>query len=95
MAAGPRYIASTRTAQRTPLPTALLLLLAFLLRLLPSNGRCLQSHYLATALYSCIFRDRCLATDIHATIFLFLYTSFRKVDHLSSSGISKESLLAR
>jgi hypothetical protein len=28
MAAGSRYIASTRTTQRTPLPTALLLLLA-------------------------------------------------------------------
>jgi hypothetical protein len=48
-ASGPRYIDSARTAQRTLLPTALLLLLACLLWLLPSNGSCLHSHYLATA----------------------------------------------
>jgi hypothetical protein len=49
LAADPRYIASTRTAQRTLLPTALLLLRACLLRPLPNNGHCLHSHYLATA----------------------------------------------
>jgi hypothetical protein len=32
MAAGPRYIASARISQKTPLPIALLLLRAFLLR---------------------------------------------------------------
>jgi hypothetical protein len=42
------YIASARSAQRTRLPIALLLLCACLLRPLPSNNRCLQSHYLAT-----------------------------------------------
>jgi hypothetical protein len=45
-AAGPCYIDSARIAQRTPLPTALLLLRACLLRPLPSNAHCLQSHYL-------------------------------------------------
>jgi hypothetical protein len=49
MEAGLRYTASTRTAQRAPLPTALLLFRAYLLRLLPSNCRYLQNHYLATA----------------------------------------------
>jgi hypothetical protein len=48
MAAG-LCIASTRTAQRTPSLKTLPLLLACLLQSLPSNGRCLQSHYLATA----------------------------------------------
>jgi hypothetical protein len=46
MATGPRYIASARTARKTPLPTALLLLRACLLR--PSRA-CLQSRSLATA----------------------------------------------
>jgi hypothetical protein len=41
--------ASARTGQKTPLPTDILLLRAFLLRQLPINGRCLQNHYLATA----------------------------------------------
>jgi hypothetical protein len=50
MTVGPRYLASERAAQRTPLPTAFLLLLACLLRPLPGNRRCLQSHYLATAI---------------------------------------------
>jgi hypothetical protein len=48
MTPGPRYISSARTAQRTPLPTALLLR-ACLLRPLPSSDHCLQGHYLATA----------------------------------------------
>jgi hypothetical protein len=39
MAAGPRYIASAWTAQKIPLPTALLLLRACLLWPLPNNGR--------------------------------------------------------
>jgi hypothetical protein len=46
----PRYLASARTAQRTSLLTALLLLRTCLLGPLPSNCRCLQSHYLATAI---------------------------------------------
>jgi hypothetical protein len=50
MAAGPRYIASARTTQTTPFPTALLLLRACLLRQFLSNDRCLESHYLATAI---------------------------------------------
>jgi hypothetical protein len=49
MTAGPRYIASVRTAQRTPLP-ADLLFRAVLLWPLPTTGRYLQSHYLATAI---------------------------------------------
>jgi hypothetical protein len=44
MAAGSRYIASTPTIQRTPLPTVV----ACLLRPLPSNDRCLQNHHLPT-----------------------------------------------
>jgi hypothetical protein len=47
IAAGPRYIASAPTAQRTALPTALLLLHACLLRPLLSNDHCLQNHYVA------------------------------------------------
>jgi hypothetical protein len=39
-AAGPRYISSAQTAQRTP-PTAVPLLRACLLQPLPSNGHCL------------------------------------------------------
>jgi hypothetical protein len=35
---------------------------------LPSNDRCLQSHYLAMLLYSCLVRCRCLATGLHTTI---------------------------
>jgi hypothetical protein len=50
MAAGPCYIALVQIAHRTPFPAALLLLRACLLRPLPSNGRCLHSHYLATAI---------------------------------------------
>jgi hypothetical protein len=50
MAAGPRFIALERTAQRTPLETALILFRTCILRPLPSNGRCLQSYYLATAI---------------------------------------------
>jgi hypothetical protein len=45
MAADPRYTASERRAQRTPLTIAPLLLRACLLRKLPSNDRCLLSHY--------------------------------------------------
>jgi hypothetical protein len=42
------YIASSRTAQRTPLPTVLLVLHLCLLRPLPSNSLCILSHYLVT-----------------------------------------------
>jgi hypothetical protein len=48
MAAGPPYITSGRTAQRTPLPTAFILLHECLLYPLPGNCRCLESHRLAT-----------------------------------------------
>jgi hypothetical protein len=44
IAAAPRFMASTRTAQKTPLTAVILLLLECVLRPLPSNGRCLQSH---------------------------------------------------
>jgi hypothetical protein len=44
----PVYI-SVRSARKTHLPTALLLLCAWLLRRLPSNYRCLQSHYCVVA----------------------------------------------
>jgi hypothetical protein len=50
MTAGPRYIASARTAQKTLLPTALLLSRSCVLRPLSSNGRGLQSHYLVTVI---------------------------------------------
>jgi hypothetical protein len=43
------YIVSARTAQRTLIPTCLLLLCAWLLQGLHSHGRCLQKLYLATA----------------------------------------------
>jgi hypothetical protein len=49
MTAGPHYITSTRIAQRTLPPIALPLLHLCLLRPLPSNICCLQSHYLAAA----------------------------------------------
>jgi hypothetical protein len=50
MAAATRYVASARTTHRTLLPTVLLLLRVHLLWPLHSNGHCLQSHYLATAI---------------------------------------------
>jgi hypothetical protein len=66
---GPRYIASARTAQKTPLPAVTLLLRACLLRQLPSNGRYLQSRFLPTAI-SVGFTI--LAFSRHATIILCL-----------------------
>jgi hypothetical protein len=50
MAAGHLYTVSARTAQRTLLPIALLLLGACLLRPSPSYGHCVESHSLATAI---------------------------------------------
>jgi hypothetical protein len=50
MAAGPRYIALAWTAQRTLIPTALLLLHVCLSWPFPSNMHCLQSHYSAMAI---------------------------------------------
>jgi hypothetical protein len=47
IAAAPSYIASARTAQKKSPPTVLPLMRARLLRPIPSNGHCLQSHYLA------------------------------------------------
>jgi hypothetical protein len=38
---------------------------------LPSNGPCLQSHYLKRLLYNCLFRGHCLATDLHTTIYAY------------------------
>jgi hypothetical protein len=49
MVPGPPYIASTQTAQRTSLPSALTLLHACMPRPLPNTGRCLKSHSPATA----------------------------------------------
>jgi hypothetical protein len=49
IAATPCYVASAQTTRKTPLPRVLLLLHACLLRPLPGNSHCLQSHYLATA----------------------------------------------
>jgi hypothetical protein len=43
-----RHVALSRTTWRTPLPSYSIVVTK-LLRSLPSNGRCLQSHYLATA----------------------------------------------
>jgi hypothetical protein len=55
MAADPRYIASTRTAQgKSPQNSSIVR--TYLLRPLPSNGRCLQCHYLATAVVWLILR---------------------------------------
>jgi hypothetical protein len=44
------HVAIARTALTTQLPTALILLCACPSRLLSSNGRCLQSHYLANVI---------------------------------------------
>jgi hypothetical protein len=49
MAASPRYIASAPTTQRTPFPTALLLLRACLLRPLPNNGHCVAAYFTVVA----------------------------------------------
>lgn len=38
---------------------------------LPSN--CLQSHYVAKALYNCLFCGRCLASVLHATLHIKLH----------------------
>jgi hypothetical protein len=49
-------------------PTAFPLLRACLLWPLPNNGRCLQSHYLTTAVVRLLISRSCLATGLHATI---------------------------
>jgi hypothetical protein len=49
IAAGPRYISSARTAQRTPSPAVPPLLCARLLPPLSNNDHCLHGYYLATA----------------------------------------------
>jgi hypothetical protein len=46
-------------ASRTTENTVLLLLLAYMLRALPSNDRCLQSHRLTTGLYSTLLNTLC------------------------------------
>jgi hypothetical protein len=72
MAGGPRYIASALTAQRTPLPTVILLLRARLL--LPTDVvyRAIAKQWL---LYVCLFCGRCVASDLHSTILIVLYNS--------------------
>jgi hypothetical protein len=59
MAAGLRYIASVRTAQKTPFPTVLILLRACLLR--PSH-----KGYWASSLQQACLRSRSLATAVSA-----------------------------
>jgi hypothetical protein len=68
----PAYNTLTRTALKTPLPTGVILLrhgsciehcfpLSPLVRvrnLLPSNGRCFQSHYLVTGLHAAVLLKR-------------------------------------
>jgi hypothetical protein len=49
MASGPCYIASAQTAQRTPLPTALLLLRMCLLQPLLSSGCCIADYFAVIA----------------------------------------------
>jgi hypothetical protein len=61
------YIVSARTAQRTQLPTTLLLLRACLLQPLPSNGRCLRSFsVLNTSLFNRTDYPTCNALDSYS-----------------------------
>jgi hypothetical protein len=49
IAAAPRYIASARTAQKTPPPTVPPLLLSLLLRPLPNNSFCIAAYFAVLA----------------------------------------------
>jgi hypothetical protein len=72
MVAGPRHTDSARTAQRTPIPTALLLLRACLLRPLPNNGSYLRSFYLATIIVNLSLPSN--NSTCHS-VFIFIYSN--------------------
>jgi hypothetical protein len=77
MVAGPRYIASARTAQKTPLPTALMLFLACLLRqsLSHCQATCVYTQpfpnngYLCW-LYNSAFQQTCHNINLFTTKFV-------------------------
>jgi hypothetical protein len=78
MASGPWYTASPWTAQRKPLPTALLLFRACLLRILPSNGSCLHNHYLAAVIVQLLI-SRSLPSNGSACHNIYNTCSLRRI----------------
>jgi hypothetical protein len=73
-----------------------LLFRAYMLRTLPSNGHCLQSHRLETGLYATIWRFKCL---FHAVTCLSDYRRdfrllIRFIGHLQIVGTSNYNALA-
>jgi hypothetical protein len=87
MAAGLLYVASARIAQKTPLPTSLLLLHACVLRQFANKACYLQSHYLATAIVWLLI-SRSLSSN-GSTIYSCNITKKFKMDSRSASNRCK------